>query len=244
MALYLKRLLSVLIIFSTIEILMPGIVSAGKYSSEFVISVESVMQSLRENKNITLVDVRNAKEFEQYRIPGSINIPLFAIKTKTFLKSSHLVLINEGYSYRELIKECELLRSSGFTVSILNGGLNQWRQKSGQLEGDVFAQRELNKISLQTFIANKDHENWIVVNTSQPDKPAQHYQISQMIQIPFSGDSEQFISKLKTETANHKKKQFLSIIICNEDTDAYEKIDKIVQKEKIMNVFYLKEGLR
>jgi rhodanese-related sulfurtransferase len=99
----------------------------GKRNPELAISAESVLQKLKEKREIILIDVRNSKKFEKFRIPGSINIPLFAIKTKTFLKSKPLVLINEGYSYSQLEQECMILRNSGFKASILDGGIYYWK---------------------------------------------------------------------------------------------------------------------
>jgi len=90
-----------------------------KRNPAFAIFVESVLRKLKKKQEIVLIDVRNREEFEKFRIPGSINIPLFAIKTKTFLKRKPLVLINEGESYRPLEQECKRLRDTGFTVSIL-----------------------------------------------------------------------------------------------------------------------------
>ncbi len=62
-----------------------------KRDPAFAISVESVLRKLKKKEKIVLVDVRNREKFEKIRIPGSINIPLFAIKTKTFLKHKPLV---------------------------------------------------------------------------------------------------------------------------------------------------------
>ena len=90
------------------------------------ISVESVLQQLKEKQHIVLVDVRDANDFEKFRIPGSLNIPFFALKTKTFLKKKSLVMINEGFSYSRLEQGCLRLRNAGFaSVSILDGGLRQ-----------------------------------------------------------------------------------------------------------------------
>jgi rhodanese-related sulfurtransferase len=122
-------------------------ISTG-YSATKSVLMESVSQQLKNRQDITLVDVRDAGEFEKFRIPGSINIPLFAIKTKTFLKSKPLVLINNGQNYKQLTDECTVLSKAGFIVSMLDGGLYQWKRKNGRLEGDVFAQKELNYISL------------------------------------------------------------------------------------------------
>ena len=100
-----------------------------KRNPAFAISVESVLRKLKGKQEIILIDVRKRDEFEKFRIPGSINIPLFAIRTKAFLKSKSLVLVNEGYNYTQLERECAYLRKSGFRVWLLNGGLYYWRQK-------------------------------------------------------------------------------------------------------------------
>jgi rhodanese-related sulfurtransferase len=70
-----------------------------KRNPAFATSVESVLRKLKGNEEMILVDVRKQDEFERFRITGSISIPLFAIKTKAFLKSIFLVLVNEGYDY-------------------------------------------------------------------------------------------------------------------------------------------------
>jgi len=52
-----------------------------KRNPAFVIPIESILQKLKENQDIILIDVRKKDEFEKFSIPGSINIPLFAVKT-------------------------------------------------------------------------------------------------------------------------------------------------------------------
>lgn len=223
-----------------------GLASSGserKRNPELAISVESVLQKLKEKREIILIDVRNSKEYEQFRIPGSINIPLFAIKTKIFLKSKPLVLINEGHSYSQLEQEGRSLRDSGFTVSILNGGLHHWKQKGAPLEGNVFAQRELNKISPQTFFTEKDYVNWIVINVAQSEESEAHNLFPHGIHIPYSDEPDQFISKLKDIIGKRTGDPFLSILICDDKGEHYEKIEKLTQKAGINRVFYLKGGL-
>ena len=68
-----------------------------KCQAAFAISVESVLQKSKEKQEIILVDGRKSDAFEKFRIPGSINIPLYAVKTKAFLRTKLLVLVNEGY---------------------------------------------------------------------------------------------------------------------------------------------------
>jgi rhodanese-related sulfurtransferase len=215
--------------------------SAEDCFSKFGVSAKTVLRKLHEKKELTLVDVRDGKEFERFRIPGSVNIPLFAIKTKTFLKGRSLVLMNEGHSHKQLEGECEVLAKSGFTVSILNGGLYQWKQKGGPLEGDVFAQRELNKISPQTFFVEQAHGNWLLVDISQSEKAGGHPKNVHRIHILYTNHPEGFISELKAAVRNPAGRDCL-FIICDEDGRKYEGIEKRVQEAGLTNVLYLKGG--
>lgn len=208
------------------------------------ISVESVLRKLEKKEKIVLVDVRNREEFEKFRIPGSINIPLFAIKTKTFLKHKSLVLINDGYHYSPLEQECKRLGDSGFTaVWILNGGLNAWREKGATLNGDIFAQKELNRVPPQIFFEEKNDESWVVIDISKPKNQEASYLIPQAIAIPFIDNTGKFVSSIKRVMEKHKKASFLCFLILNENGKQYEKIEKLIKEAGLRNVFYLKEGL-
>jgi rhodanese-related sulfurtransferase len=225
--------------------------------------MESVSQQLKNRQDITLVDVRDAGEFEKFRIPGSINIPLFALKTKIFLKSKPLVLINEGHNYQQLTDEGAVLSKAGFIVSILDGGLYQWKRKNGPLEGDVFAQKELNYISPQRLSVGKSRENWIVIDVSKnaapvslkPDKTGKGSKTATgnknarietgliSIGIPFAEDPKEFVQKLKLAIKNHKEKDLLSVLICDENGKTYDEIEKHLQTAGIQNVLYVEGGL-
>lgn len=215
-----------------------------KRNPAFAISAESVLRKLNKKEKIVLIDVRNREEFEKFRIPGSINIPLFAIKTKTFLKHKPLVLINEGYHYSPLERECKRLNDSGFTaVWVLNGGLNAWREKGATVNGDVFAQKELNRMPSQVFFEEKNDESWIVIDVSKSKNQEALYLIPQAIAIPFIDNTGKFVSSIKKVMERHEKTPFLCFLILNENGEQYEKIEKLIEEAGLRNVFYLKEGL-
>jgi rhodanese-related sulfurtransferase len=239
-----KRFLTAFAILLVNALFIYSYVSPGDCSTKSV-SVESALQKLKEKQDFILVDVRNPNEFEKFRIPSSVNIPLFALKTKTFFKSKPLVLVNEGHGYKQLTEECAILSEAGFSVSVLDGGLYQWRRKGGPLEGDVFAQRELNEISAQTFFAAKAYENWMVIDVSKSGKtePDIGNKDVRRTHIPFGSDSKEFISKLKSATKNHSEKEFASVIICDEKGRIYEEIERQIQIAGMQNVLYLKGGL-
>jgi len=214
-----------------------------KRNPAFAITVESVLQKARERQEIILIDVRKRDEFEKFRIPGSINIPLFAIKTKAFLKSKSLVLVNEGYSYSQLERECEQLRKCGFKVWLLNGGLHYWRRKRGPLRGDPFAQKALNRMPPAIFFTERDYENWLMIDISTSKDSGARSLVPQSIPIPYLNDAKSFISKFKRISAKYEDKQFTSVLIFDEKGVRYEKIEKVIQKTDFKNIFFLKGGI-
>ena len=215
-----------------------------KRDPAFAISVESVLRKLKKKEKIALIDVRNREKFEKIRIPGSINLPLFAIKTKTFLKHKPLILINDGYHYSPLEREYKRLKDSGFTaIWILNGGLKAWREKGATLKGNIFAQKELNKVSPQIFFEEKNDESCIVIDVSKLKNQETLYLIPQAIAVPFIDNTKKFVSSIKRVMEKHEKIPFLSFLILNENGEQYEKIEKLIEEAGLRNVFYLKEGL-
>ena len=115
--------------------------------ASYSISPDAVLYKLKQNHKITLVDVRNPEDFERLHIPGSLNIPLHAVKTKGFLKSVAVVLVNEGFQYSLLVTECRQLTDMGFKVLILDGGLPAWKRSGNKLAGDLFALEEMQIVS-------------------------------------------------------------------------------------------------
>lgn len=66
------------------------------------ISLEQVMQRLKENENIVLVDVRTEREYEQEHLENTINVPLLSIIKNPFVFSDSrdkmiLLYCMEGY---------------------------------------------------------------------------------------------------------------------------------------------------
>lgn len=212
----------------------------------FVISVESVIKQLRDTqKKMILIDVRPESAFKKFRIPGSINIPLFAIKTKTFLKSKSLVLINEGYHFNQMQQECKELEKAGFNVRFLYGGFNAWKEQGYALDGDVFAQSELNRMPAQSLFAEKENTHWIVIDISEPENPQTSALLPQAISIPYTTThEEQFIFALEETLTSHENNPCISIVILDEFGKQYGHIEKAIQNTDINNVFFLKGGLK
>ena len=110
-----------------------------------------------------LVDVRRPARFEELRVPGSMNIPGFQIKTKGFLRGKRLLLLGDGHSYRALDRLADDLQTEGFDqVSIVEGGLNAWRLEVGALEGAANPNRAA-MISPSEYLQEQRYGHWKLV---------------------------------------------------------------------------------
>jgi len=219
--------------------------STKKETLKFAISYEELTLKIKKKEGVNIIDVRNSDSFEKFRIPGSINMPLFSIKTKDYLKSGELVFVNEGSNYSQVVQECENLKKLGFNnLYILQGGLNYWRQKGGEVEGDVFALMNLNKISSQDFFEEKDYDNWIAIDISDSKNSEADYLIPERIHIPYKNNPERFVAQVKAKVKENKTNTFNNVVIFDEDGEKYKSVEMHLSGQEPGNMFYLKGGLK
>jgi len=209
----------------------------------FLISASEIQnQKKLGQKGFIFIDIRSTSSFRKVRIFDSINIPLFAIITKDFLKTKTLILVNEGFGYKSLIHECGRLKKNGFkSVYILKGGLNAWYKSGGYIEGNYFAKRDLNIITPNSFFQDKDYANIIVINIYRSDIPEPKSLIPETINIPFSGSISKLIEDLKRTIISNKKDVLLYLLI----SDGYKLISKHIKeidKNISDTIVYLKGG--
>lgn len=108
------------------------------------------------------VDIRSADAYARCRIPGSLNVPPFQIKTMGFLRGRPVVLVNDGFaisSTRELVVQ---LQGAGFSsIRYLCGGIQEWVETGGSVEGDGSRDSVWAVTSAQLLTA--DSSDWIGV---------------------------------------------------------------------------------
>ncbi len=210
-----------------------------KHDPSLAISVEAVLYKLKRNQPFTLVDVRRREDFERLYIPGSINIALYAVKTKSYLKSVPVVLVNEGLCYAALENECQRLLERGYKVSILDGGLPAWKRRGGQVVGDLFALDDMKTVLPRVFFRAKDYVNTLVLDISSQPSEASGRLIPYAKHYPVLDTSDG--SLLHLRRLLKKNKPFQSIVIFNETGEHYEKAEKIMITAGI-EAFYLLGG--
>jgi len=213
-------------------------------SGSLYISTESALSMLKRKQDILFIDARDREAFEKFRIPGSIHIPLYALKTKAFLKDKPLVLVSEGYPNFALEQTCKGLRDAGFTkTSILNGGLRCWLQNKGPIAGDAFASHEVSRLPPKDFFSQKDSPEWLVITVSRSAAGSSQPLIPGALHLPWEGNPSKFASALKAIINDKARSPLLSVLVCDERGEKYESIDRAVQREEIRKVFYLKGGM-
>jgi rhodanese-related sulfurtransferase len=206
------------------------------------ISPNEVLHQSRQKQALTLVDVRAAEDFARLHIPGSLSIPLHAVKTKGYLKASLLVLVNEGFRYGLLIDECRQLKDAGFTVRILDGGIAGWAQQRKALAGDLFALEKLRLIWPQEFLPEKNRDSLLAINISPVVTEIARESMPDAKHIPMTTGPLEWTRNLDRILTNHRDRRFLSVLIVSETGDGYETASQRLAGLGV-NAFYLQGGV-
>ena len=197
---------------------------------------------LVDQKQAVLVDIRDPKEFANYRIPGSLNIKPQHIKSKPFLRNKQVILVDEGHSYASLEALCHDLREKGFKrVAVLDGGLNAWRREVGPLAGEIHAQKILNRISPSQFYREQGYSQWKLVDLEEleADKETQTKQRSEISNS--SGSVENWRAALvKAATTEANSQPYLLVVTA--DGSGFDSFLTALQGTDQLHVYFLEGG--
>lgn len=83
---------------------------------------------IKEQSDFTLVDLRSEKEFNEYNIPTSVNIPIEELLNSDLMRNQKIILY--GNDDITSAQAWFILKSANYkAVYILNGGLNAWKNE-------------------------------------------------------------------------------------------------------------------
>ena len=225
---------SKILMFSLFIVLMTvsfSTAAGSKASQEDVtMTAEKALREYRQNA-LAIIDVRSRQDYENLHIPGSLNIPLYAVKTKPFLKTRPILLVNEGFAMTPLAAECRTLKEKGFRAFALSGGLMAWNAQKAPLQGDPRYLANLSQVSANLFHQEKDRAGLIVVDACKSSAAKKGQPVKSI--------------GLKTFLATAKKQEKgpSSILVFNQDGAGYEKLQHELEKAGIGQVFYLAGGM-
>lgn len=207
--------------------------------SDYFISSKDLLTKIQKQPNIALIDIRENPDFEKVRIPGSQNISLFAVKTKSYLRSKEMVLIGKGYDNESLKKECINLKALGFNSRVLYGGLNSWQEEGGVLQGDSFILKDLNKIKPVDIFSGKSIKENLIIDVSESGARSL---LPNSIPMAFK-DAKSFLINFHEVVDRYKDNRWSSVVILNENGNGYENIEAAIRTTGVKNGFYLTGGL-
>lgn len=220
-------------------------VKASLFVPSLYVTPKSAIRSLNKEPGKTImVDVRRKDLFEKARIPGAINVALYSIKTKAFLKHKPILLIDEGYGSTEMQRTCSNLNAAGYQARILFGGIKLWREIGGPITGDFFYLNSLKKISPANYYYNsRKLGHWEIIDTSVKSSDAISETFPKAHQIPYGNEEDEFTKALRSLFNSKKRDRFSSVLVLNQDGKDYAKMEDDVEAARLSNVFFLEGGL-
>ncbi|MBU0962208.1 MAG: rhodanese-like domain-containing protein [Proteobacteria bacterium] len=208
-------------------------------SNSFLIGINEAKELTNKTKQTVFIDIRPQSQFNEAHIPDSLNIAVHFIKSKTFLKTMHLILVNQGFVRASLIEGVSVLRERGFNAHILDGGLTAWKQHGEKLVGEQTSGQELYIVPAETVAYEP-------TNQLQPFYVATKNDSVLTMPFPASIDNsilmaaedvDSFISAIQ-----EKKKSSDRILVFNTDGN-YEGIIEKLPHDLPTSVFFLEGGL-
>jgi hypothetical protein len=166
---------------------------------------------------------------------------LHAIKTKTFLTSKHVVLVNSGFDLISLARTCEDLNQNGYRAAIMAGGLCAWKAKGGALTGDPFAWRDINLITVRQFHREQTANDQWVGHLSDTPGPRIASRIPGAEILPLS-DTDQIISRIKTWIKAKNGRPFASIVLMTGTGKDNHRIQRLLSHADLHHHVYLLMG--
>jgi rhodanese-related sulfurtransferase len=193
----------------------------------------------------TFIDIRSEAAYQRYHIKGSLNIPLYTIKTKSFLRDGKIVLFNDGYAYSELETEAERLRKAGYRAWIMTGGIHGWQAAGLPLEGTSQDYQSLSMVPPEAFCAEKDYDHWTIADISTDGGGDGVRLIPYAVRIPELRSKATFAAAWRTLTEKMRNAPPQQILIFSADGTGYEEMRNVIAESRVpiqTPIYYLSGG--
>lgn len=114
----------------------------------------------RQAANLVMVDTRATDDFARFSVPGSVNLPLYALRHKQFLKDKVVVVIGDPVDWQRATQLCSAhAESSASGFYVVRGGISAV-EDSGHA-GDTPA---WHAVTAREFVADRVRNPWLVVD--------------------------------------------------------------------------------
>ena len=128
---------------------------------------EAAMAAILENPiSVLVVDVRGEEAYRKGHVPGAMELPLFVVKGKSFLRDRTVVVMDEGWG-RAAAEVRRLRTEEGMSqLWLWPGGLVAWRDMGGKVEGD--GPFDADQLPPETVDPIAQMREWLVVDAGAP----------------------------------------------------------------------------
>lgn len=222
--------------------------SPSDLQPQFGLSYDSVHRGFSEGQ-LTLVDVRSKADFTRLRVPGSVHIPLFALRTKTFLKGKPFVLVGAGLSTRQLDQRCSELRSEGFPCEgYLDGGLKHWAERGGPILGDRFVLQRMREIPPEHLPSPRGEPNLSMVAVGLSSEELTGLGSSEVGMLPGVDDPDGFLSGLRALAPRSPGAALLRVVLVPKGGEEVEALRRLLDARpsaqlRGISTYFLQGGL-
>lgn len=212
--------------------------------SSCYIAGDSAQASIDRGRAV-LVDIRSAEAFQRHHVPGSLNMPLHAIRTKAFLRSNPVILLDDGLSAETLEGACADLRRNGFAqVNVLRGGIRVWAEQGRPVIGDRLAIAELKWLSPNALFVERRYDDWLVLDFSQKHDPVALKWLPRNVERINAARPNATAIVKKAVEHKAKNRPWLNVLVVNDDGEGYDKLGSLMRKAGIKHEAYLTGGIR
>jgi rhodanese-related sulfurtransferase len=227
-------------LFTLLITLLPSLAAAAAQGAktDLLISAKAAVQQTVRTDGRLFVDVRRPEAFDRLHIPGSLNVPLFAVKTKSFLRGRQVVLVSDGFARSALVKDAGSLRRVGIRAAVLSGGLVAWHAAGGKLEGDLFALEESRRVTAAMFEKERGRSDLLVIDAVDSEQ-------SRALLPETALPEKQVIAAGGKAAPGEVKPSSLAgktVLVVTEDGRGAEAIGRKLQASDVAAVFYLEGG--
>ncbi len=196
------------------------------------------------SKKVVLVDIRPANEFESYQISGSLNLPSFEIKNKSFLKSKHLIIVGNRSGLMDMGLLCHELKLQGFKkVNFVSGGIGSWGKELVGRDAGSINQWAFGKITPRKFASLRSKMKWIVldvVDDLSEKKDESSY--GDLKVESFDIRNPEIINKVNNYIDTFSGTKLFGILIVAKNDTHYRRVESYLKGKEMSNIFYLEGG--
>lgn len=212
-----------------------GAVEAAKEPERSLYVDADEAARLVKNPELALwVDVRDEAAFSAAHIPGALNIPLYAVKTKAFLRNKKVVLVGYGFEGSQLEAEATKLKNLGFDTRIWYGGVRGWQRWGGKIEGSEATRLQWLERFAWPAILNRTDWAFISVDGSGPTNQLN------ILHVPFADDNpSNFVNAVNAFLNDHA--EIGLVAVGSQNGQGYDGIEQVSGSIPVI-MFYVEGG--